>query len=521
MSMILDYKNWKKLFEQQTVATQTVQPDKTQAFNNQAAEAYLAQKITPEIVKNILVALTTVGGSDQTKYLNLILEKKPDFSQGIIERYGLKTVSGMMSNCDRIFLGNIPGFTATVPMIGDSYLLLNTNDTLIVKKAEEFSNWISSLNYEKWKKGDNQYSFRNYAKLVVRIGDVEGPTVRGVKPIRSFKRKDGKSANIYVYIISEGNKKELSEYGEAGNSILLNLKEAYELDTIIVDTVKELNVDIPKLFVQEDTTIQTKKQFLIFNEGKERIKSKLLAAETTTIEINKEPFEVSRKWSNLKFPTDIADLGQDQIDAMKEAITLLKEEINKKDRKNITLDQIKVIASASNHYTNPVPATHSNSGEINKEYKGEYKPNEDPSPGKSHKDLKLAEANNKLAWSRAENFSKKLMELLQNDEELKAKGIKFSAPTIEWRITDTGGKVDNTRDKNEHPNPGQYVEVKLGVKGDIETKEPKVVSPKKTATVFSVTMIPTFIYFLNSVKTSNITQQQHLINQVRTFKLIG
>lgn len=121
---------------------------------------------------------------------------------------------------------------------------------------------------------------------------------------------------------------------------------------------------------------------------------------------------------------------------------------------------ISVVSSASNHWQEPVPATHSLDGKV-LITDGEY--NSDPYPGEEIKDLtENASKNKKLAFKRGEMIANAVKKEAVN-RGIASDDAKVS---IEWRVSDTGGKNDELETKT----PGQYFKVEVGGFGEKETE---------------------------------------------------
>ncbi len=147
-----------------------------------------------------------------------------------------------------------------------------------------------------------------------------------------------------------------------------------------------------------------------------------------------------------------------------------------KDAGEKQFKKIKVVSSASNFWGTGVPYTHEKDGtavDTETDFKSE------PFPGKSIDDLNKGESKNKkLAYLRGSTIADKVKELAIE------RGITTSDAkvTIEWRVTNTGGKNDA---KDAAPeDKGQYFKVVVGgfgvektvIKGDAPVTEDKLTS---------------------------------------------
>ncbi len=315
---------------------------------------------------------------------------------------------------------------------------------------------------------------------------------------------------------SGNNVKLLSEFGEAGKTIETAIATEFLLTGDSAEKPKNyfsVTIEIPKLleYGEAQGTVE-KDVFLSYTKGKkiERIQ-KITADETKTEEGEKKPFSIDKKWDNLAFEVDKADLTSAHTAAIDDLVKQVKDTVTKDGIKGITVDELRIISSASNYYGVKVKPTHNNDGSENSEY-GKYTGTEDPAPGKDHTSLSTgAEKNNKLAWSRGEAFSRVLMEKLNSDEELIKLGIKFGEPKIEWRITDTGGAIDKNKVDKDYPNPGQYVQVKMGVKA--YTQEKKVTElPGKEGKINRLEYLATAIRFAPAPGAAGLSSKTTTIN---------
>jgi hypothetical protein len=116
----------------------------------------------------------------------------------------------------------------------------------------------------------------------------------------------------------------------------------------------------------------------------------------------------------------------------------------------INVTNATIVSSASNTWTTEVlDFTHKNSGDKIKDIT-EISPS-----GKNPNNLKLAK-------NRANNLIQLVMLDLGKTPGLKLSTNWTDSVTMETRVTDTGGKVDELRDKTTYPNPGQYSEISIG-----------------------------------------------------------
>lgn len=133
---------------------------------------------------------------------------------------------------------------------------------------------------------------------------------------------------------------------------------------------------------------------------------------------------------------------------VKEMIDCGTENCNSQYRINVT--DATIVSSASNTWTTEVlDFTHDNSGNKIKDITGIS------SSGKNPKNVKLGR-------DRANNLIQLVMEDLGKTPGLNLSTNWSNNIETEIRITDTGGKVDESRDKTEYPNPGQYSEISIG-----------------------------------------------------------
>ena len=89
-----------------------------------------------------------------------------------------------------------------------------------------------------------------------------------------------------------------------------------------------------------------------------------------------------------------------------------------------------------------------------------------------------------LAKERANNLIQLIMQELGKNSGIQLSNNWASNIDMEIIITDTGGKIDKDRVLSEHPNPGQYSEISIGIHVDKITnrKINSVVQSKGTIT---------------------------------------
>lgn len=450
MSVILKYSDWKSLFEQ------------AQA---QAATPLLSQAVTADLIKVALNNQATHSTAGQTmeggkvKLLASVLTQNPTLPEAIISRYGLKTMLDYWKTCGQLLIANKN--PVAIPIVENNCIMFNTDNSFLIKEQDEFSTWINSLNLENWKNKKLSYGVGEGATIFCRIGlDKKVPDA----PL-FMEHKDPESGKTkYSYIYAGANdKKSLSEFGDSGKMVERLVINQFKLNkNILPREYASATIEVPKLFSYGTKSEIEATTFLTYISGENIKKSKVIEKPISTppSDIEKKDFSpIKEKFSDLKFPSDSPALEETQRAAIESLINKLKDEVNSKGYSELVLDKIKIISSASNTYGGRVQETHNNSGEPIKKFKF----TEDPNTGiTDHKAAKTPDGkNNKLAWLRGKNFSDELMTRLKAEPLFKEKNIIFADPEIEWRITDTGGVIDEKRDKSKNPNPGQYVEVSI------------------------------------------------------------
>jgi hypothetical protein len=133
---------------------------------------------------------------------------------------------------------------------------------------------------------------------------------------------------------------------------------------------------------------------------------------------------------------------------VKEMIDCGTENCNSQYRISVT--DATIVSSASNTWTTEVlDFTHDNTGKKIKDI------TEISVKGKNPKNVKLGR-------DRANNLIQLVMQDLGKTPGLNLSTTWSNNIETEIRITDTGGKVDESRDKTTYPNPGQYSEISIG-----------------------------------------------------------
>jgi hypothetical protein len=149
------------------------------------------------------------------------------------------------------------------------------------------------------------------------------------------------------------------------------------------------------------------------------------------------------------------DTFKDTNSAKTILLNKIKDELNKKGYINLDITDISVVSSASNYYGGVVEFTHDKSGNP---VKSDINFNQKPTKTNDTN----VDKNNLLAWNRG----LRILNLLKqtNDTDLGDNLGKITIPDdvnekVEWRVTDTGGKVDPAGAEG----GGQYA--KLFIKG--------------------------------------------------------
>jgi hypothetical protein len=154
------------------------------------------------------------------------------------------------------------------------------------------------------------------------------------------------------------------------------------------------------------------------------------------------------------FKTDF-DTFKDPKAARNMLLTKIKEELNKKGYSNLDISDVSVVSSASNYYGGVVDFTHDKSGNP---VKGGINFNQQPTKTNDTN----VDKNNLLAWNRGLRILNLLKQTNGSDlgDNLGKVTITDGAnESVEWRVTDTGGKVDPAGKEG----AGQYA--KLFIKG--------------------------------------------------------
>jgi len=155
------------------------------------------------------------------------------------------------------------------------------------------------------------------------------------------------------------------------------------------------------------------------------------------------------------FPTEVATLDDAKVQELFK--NKVKAELDKKGVVNFKAEQIKIVSSASNSWNKKwVAPTHSKSGQllagstdsIGKQVpNNNYDFNQQPPSGTDD-----TSKNNILSWNRGQNLANAILSV--KTEYYSGEGV---TPSVEWRVTDTGGKVD----KPGHEGSGQFARVYL------------------------------------------------------------
>ena len=138
----------------------------------------------------------------------------------------------------------------------------------------------------------------------------------------------------------------------------------------------------------------------------------------------------------------------------------------------VSVSRATILSSASNTWTGEVlDFTHENNGKKIKDISAISR------LGKNPKNVILAK-------ERANNLIQLIMQELGKNSGIQLSNNWASNIDMEIIITDTGGKIDKDRVLSEHPNPGQYSEISIGIHVDKITnrKINSVVQSKGTIT---------------------------------------
>jgi len=179
------------------------------------------------------------------------------------------------------------------------------------------------------------------------------------------------------------------------------------------------------------------------------------------------------------FPTEVATLNESEVQELfKDKIM---SELQKKGITNFKSEQIRVVSSSSNSWNEKwVAPTHSKSGQllagttdsIGKQVpNNNYDFNQHPPSGTDD-----TAKNNNLAWQRGQNLLSAI-----DSVETEYYSSKEATPSVSWRVTDTGGKVD----KVGHEGSGQFAIIYISGMGiKVEPGEKKT-TPGKNVGSFS------------------------------------
>lgn len=131
----------------------------------------------------------------------------------------------------------------------------------------------------------------------------------------------------------------------------------------------------------------------------------------------------------------------------------------------LKVNLMNIISSASNYYGGMTDFSHSNDGK----------------PVKSFDSINSAASSGKnknLAKQRNTSLQQAIVLQLQKVSWLDLSQTTF---TNDVRITDTGGVIDENRNKSTHPNPGQYGQLALSISGQIEYQQDQPGSYSRSA----------------------------------------
>jgi len=123
------------------------------------------------------------------------------------------------------------------------------------------------------------------------------------------------------------------------------------------------------------------------------------------------------------------------------------------------LNALNVISSASNYWQQKSGAldySHENNGEEKKSF------DQVNGTGDSGK-------NKELANRRNEELQRAFLQQLAKIPYIDITGLSDYDISKEIRVTNTGGTIDEKRDKSKYPNPGQYAQISLQIAGEVET----------------------------------------------------
>lgn len=169
-------------------------------------------------------------------------------------------------------------------------------------------------------------------------------------------------------------------------------------------------------------------------------------------------------------------------------LTKIKEELNKKGFTNLDITDISVVSSASNYYGGVVEFTHDKSGNPVKSGI-----NFNQKPAKTNESS--VDKNNLLAWNRGLRIVNLLKQTNGADLGDNLGKVTISDDVnekVEWRVTDTGGKVDPAGKEG----AGQYA--KLFIKGVAIRTEVEETPPTTTPGSNEANLRQTIIYLDSS-----------------------
>lgn len=310
---------------------------------------------------------------------------------------------------------------------------------------------------------------------------VENLSGKAGRDIRKFFRKSQRWAFEPMETNEENLKIKLTSNKE------LTEQELQEASNIISNSLNDLNIanstagtiaanmcNTARIYENDLEFISTKKDplttILVNIEkglGQKKVKDERIVAfiKPVTLEIPKN----TKVFAVGKFQvTEASKMANDIVNQILNntfSVTEGKITITKTGREIIDgggvfkVTNLNTISSASNFWGGATDFSHENNG-------NEVKPFDSiSSTGNSGKNKKLAKDRNKSLTDAVvlELRKRKFLDLSQ---------INY---TREVRVTDTGGFVDENpkKDKNTHPNPGQYGQLGLSIGGEIEYQETK------------------------------------------------
>ncbi|MAH43760.1 hypothetical protein CL614_08650 [archaeon] len=423
------------------------------------------ERATNESIKESMYAAVPVFNHIKDSSLNRLWGTFPSLGNALIKREGLKNMYQYYDVAGQLYVQDTNLNAPKLYSIKGN-VILKKGDTFQIIEKTKFLKEYNNNNLISWSKNGVIQQLRGLGKN--QWGSAGINIISGTRDTRglvsTYKTESGKELN--TIIISKG--KAFSDY-PGGPEVIEMLKKSFNnfKEDQFTQATGRIKIDIPYMIYDTQGEDKSNENILsgLYISGKETTRKQELVKADEDIDI--EPME-PKNWSSTEpFVVNKFDLSSQGQALIAQVVKEIAEYASTVDA-TVTINDLNIISSASNYYGGIVNPTHNNKGQKLGGVEDDL--TQEPTTGEGNE-----LANKKLAYNRAQAMRKGLQDAL---EAQNLTNLDLGPIGIQWRITDTGGVIDEKRKKiidaegNEvykHPNRGQYAYISVGGKGNIIT----------------------------------------------------